>query len=122
MASSSTSWNRPERRPLCNKAAAWIRSFGGQQEFDFDDHRGKEIEDTKRLLNNIDNILINGTQLLLGQVYDSIGFNCIPDEILRHLVIARVSQPKINIAQLFIRKFAPLGGNGEVDVECLHKI
>ena len=43
---------------LCNKAAAWIRSFGGQQEFDFDDHRGKEIEDTKRLLNNIDNILI----------------------------------------------------------------
>lgn len=107
---------------LCNKAAAWIRSFGGQQELDFDDRRGKEVDGTKRFLNNIDNILINGTQLLLGQVYDSIGFNCIPDEILRHLVIARVSQPKINIAQLFIRKFAPLGGNGEVDVECLHKI
>lgn len=82
---------------LCNKAAAWIRSFGGQQEFDFDDHRGKEIEDTKRLLNNIDDILINGTQLLLGQVYDSIGFNSIPDEI-RHLVIARVSQPKSKLA------------------------
>lgn len=82
----------------CNKAAAWIRSFGGQQELDFDDRRGKEVEDTKRLLNNIDNILINGTQLLLGQVYDSIGFNCIPDEILRHLVIARVSQPKSKLA------------------------
>ena len=83
---------------LCNKAAAWIRSFGGQQELDFDDRRGKEVEDTKRILNNIDNILINGTQLLLGQVYDSIGFNCIPDEILRHLVIARVSQPKSKLA------------------------
>lgn len=42
---------------LCSKAAAWIRSFGGQQELDFDNHRGKEVEDTKRLLNNIDNIL-----------------------------------------------------------------
>ena len=83
---------------LCKKATAWIRSFGGLQEFDFDNRRGKEIEDTKRLLNNIDNILINGTQLLLGQVYDSIGFNSIPDEILRHLVIARMSQPKSKLA------------------------
>ena len=37
---------------LCNKATAWIRSFGGQQELDFDDRCGKEVEDTKRLLNN----------------------------------------------------------------------
>ncbi len=41
-----------------NKAAAWIRSFGGQQELDFNNRREKEVEDTKRLLNNIDNILI----------------------------------------------------------------
>ena len=69
-----------------------------KQELDFDDRRGKEVEYTKRLLNNIDNILINGTQLLLCQVYDSIGFNSISDEILRHLVIARVSQPKSKLA------------------------
>ena len=36
----------------CNKASAWIRSLGGQQELDFDHRRGKEVEDTKRLLNN----------------------------------------------------------------------
>ncbi len=82
----------------CNKAAAWIRSFGGQQELDFDNRRGKEVEDAKRLPNNIDNILINGTQLLLGQGYDSMGFNSIPNEILRHLVIASVSQPKSKLA------------------------
>ena len=41
----------------------------------------------------MDAVLINGTQLLLDCIYDNIGFNCIPDEILRHLVIARVSQP-----------------------------
>ena len=78
---------------LCDKAAEWIRSFGGQQEFDFDDNRGKELEETARVVNNMDAVLINGTQLLLNQIYDSIGFNRIPDDILRHLVIARVSHP-----------------------------
>ena len=78
---------------LCDKAAEWIRSVGGQQEFDFDDNRGKELEETARVVNNMDAVLINGTQLLLNQIYDSIGFNRIPDDILRHLVIARVSQP-----------------------------
>ena len=42
--------------------------------------------------------MINGTQLLLNQIYDNIGFNRIPDEILRHLVIARVSQPGSKLA------------------------
>lgn len=83
---------------LCEKASAWIRSFGGQQELDFDNRKGKEVEETERFLSNIDNILINGTQLLLNQVYDSIGFNQILDEILRHLVIARVSQPRSKLA------------------------
>lgn len=83
---------------LCDKAAAWIRSFGGQQELDFDDRRSKELEDTARVIDNMDSVLINGTQLLLNQVYDSIGFSRIPDEILRHLVIARVSQPGSKLA------------------------
>ena len=46
----------------------------------------------------MDSVLINGTQLLLNQVYDSIGFDRIPDEILRHLVIARVSQHRSKLA------------------------
>ena len=73
-------------------------SFSGQQELDFDDRKGKEVEETERFLSNINNVLINGTQLLLDQVYNSIGFNRIPDEILRHLVIARVSQPRSKLA------------------------
>lgn len=83
---------------LCEQAATWIRSFGYQQELDFDDRKGKEVEETKRFLSNIDNVLINGTQLLLNQIYDNIGFNRIPDEILRHLVIARVYQPGSKLA------------------------
>ena len=93
-----SSTSEEEIHSLCDKAAAWIRSFGGQQELDFDGRKGKEVEETERFLSNIDNVLINGTQLLLDQVYDSIGFNQIPDEILRHLVIARVSQPRSKLA------------------------
>ena len=35
--------------------------------------------------------------------------------------IVAVGNELINVAKLFIREFTPLGGNGEVDVECLHK-
>ena len=87
-----------EAEELFQKAQLWLRTHDGQQELDFDDRRGKEITETKRFLDNIDKVLFNGTQLLLDKVYDSIGFNRIPDEILRHLVFARVSQPKSKLA------------------------
>ena len=50
---------------LCDKATTWIRSFGGQQELDFDDRKGKEVEETERFLGNIDNMpqgLVNDTK------------------------------------------------------------
>ena len=87
-----------EADSLLLKAHEWIRRHGGQQELDFDDACGKEQEETARVLDNMDAIIINGTQLLLGRIYDSVGFNQIPDEILRHLVIARVSQPRSKLA------------------------
>lgn len=93
-----TSSSPEEIEQLCGKASDWIKSFGGQQELDFEDKKERELEDTERFISNIDNVLINGTQLLLDKVYDSIGFNQIPDEILRHLVIARVSQPMSKLA------------------------
>ena len=87
-----------EADKLFQEAQLWLRTHDGQQELDFDDRRGKELEEAARVVENMDSVLINGTQLLLNQVYDSIGFNRIPDEILRHLVIARVSQPKSKLA------------------------
>ena len=95
-----TSSSPEEIEQLCGKASDWIKSFGGQQELDFEDKKDRELEDTERFISNIDNVLINGTQLLLEKVYDSIGFNQIPDEILRHLVIARVSQLMSKLATL----------------------
>lgn len=87
-----------EADELFQKAQLWLRAYAGQQELDFNDRKSKELEETERVVDNMDAVLINGTQLLLNQVYDSIGFDRIPDEILRHLVIARVSQPGSKLA------------------------
>lgn len=83
---------------LYASACKWLRTHDGQQELDFENVMGREEEEIRRVIDNIDSVLINGTQLLLNRIYDSIGFNAIPDRILRHLVIARVSQPASKLA------------------------
>ena len=83
---------------LYTKALCWLKANGNQLSLDFDDELGREREETARVVDNMDAVLLNGTQLLLNQVYDRTGFNQIPDEILRHLVIARVSQPRSKLA------------------------
>lgn len=87
--------NDDEVDGLCFAAQQWIGRFGGQLEMDFipEEVKLQEREETMRVVSNIDSLLINGHRLILDQIYDSVGFNEIPDEILRHLVIARVSQP-----------------------------
>ena len=77
------------------KASEWVRRFGGQQEIDFAQSSVIEQEflESERVLSNISAVVLNGPQQILNQVYDSIGFNRIKDEILRHLVIARICQP-----------------------------
>jgi hypothetical protein len=93
-----TAYSEEEIARLCDYASHWMLQDNGQTAMDFDGGRVREREETLRVVDNMDAVLLNGTQLLLGNVYDSIGFNQIPDEILRHLVIARVSQPRSKMA------------------------
>lgn len=67
-----------EAEELFQKAQYWLLTHDGQQQLDFDNRCGKELEETMRVVDNMDSVLINGTQLLLNQVYDSIGFSQIP--------------------------------------------
>ena len=93
-----TAGTEEEISKLYADAQHWLQTHGNQLPIDFDDERGRERDETIRVVDNMDAVLINGTQLLLSQVYDRIGFNRIPDEILRHLAIARVSQPRSKLA------------------------
>jgi hypothetical protein len=56
--------------------------------------RIKEEEQTiEHLLSNVENIVLNGTQLILNRVFQRIGFDRIDDELLKHLVVARLCPP-----------------------------
>ncbi|MDR2145659.1 MAG: hypothetical protein LBE91_04260, partial [Tannerella sp.] len=55
--------------------------------------REEEKQVTDYLLSNVENILLNGTQLILNRIFRLIGFDAIQNDILRHLVIVRLCQP-----------------------------
>jgi len=82
------------------RAKEWIAPYGCQQVLNLCQTPLKELEleETQRAFENIDSILMNAPQLLLNPIYDSIGFNRIPDDILRNLVIARLCQPMSKMA------------------------
>jgi len=53
----------------------------------------KEKELVKTFFNSIEEFTLLGPELLLGKIFDEIGFNKIEDELFRHLVIARIIYP-----------------------------
>ena len=72
----------------------WISAHCGNRDmFALAEREREEKQVTEYLLNNIENILLNGTQLILNEVFNLVGFNAIDDDILKHLVIARLCQP-----------------------------
>ncbi len=66
-------------------------------ELDFDDNEGRlkkdELDRANQFISQIDNIILNGAQLILDNVFEGAGFNQISDEIFRQLIISRLSFP-----------------------------
>lgn len=85
---------------LCLQGRSWINAHLGVQELDFDglDLKDEEVRMAESFLDNVDAILLNGAKLILDKIYDSIGFNKIADDVLRHLVVARLCQPMSKMA------------------------
>ncbi|MDR1339863.1 MAG: transposase, partial [Prevotellaceae bacterium] len=79
---------------LAQQGKKWIALQLGERDV-FSEHAMLEEEKqiTEHLLGNIENILLNGTQLILSQVFKSIGFDSINDGILKHLAVSRICQP-----------------------------
>lgn len=79
---------------LYREAKQWIEAHTGRRDMFAEAEKEREEKQvTSYLLSNIENILLNGTQLILNQVFMAIGFDAIDDDILKHLVAARISQP-----------------------------
>jgi transposase len=74
---------------LVVEAKTWIGRQMGQLTFDFKNERAIAFQ----VLEGIQQIRMVGVDLLLGKVFDQIGFNQVPDELFKRLVIARLCFP-----------------------------
>jgi transposase len=72
----------------------WIATQCGDRDMFAEAEKEREEKQVvEYLLSNVENILLNGAQLILNQVFKLIGFDTIDDEILKHLVVTRLCQP-----------------------------
>lgn len=76
---------------LITKGKKIIASHAGQTFLPFD--QDKELEFVDSFLQCLDSMNLVGPELLLGQIFDAIGFNSIEDEMFRNLVITRIVYP-----------------------------
>lgn len=84
-----SSSNLNEIDKLVGEGKEWIKNKLGSLEFDFDN----EKQLAEKFLSSIEQISVSGTELLLGKIFDEIGFNQLQDELFKKLVIARLSFP-----------------------------
>jgi transposase len=68
-----------------------MRSLSGQNAFNFEIEKEKELIDL--FFGGLDEIRLVGPELLLGKLFDEIGFNKIKDQLFRSLVITRLVYP-----------------------------
>jgi transposase len=84
-----SSSDKDEIENLYTQGLHWVSVYGGQKELDFTDER----QLFERFLSGIRQISVSGTELLLGKLFDQIGFGHIPDVLFRQLVLARICYP-----------------------------
>jgi transposase len=75
---------------LYDRANAWIKDQTGVQELDF----SNTDVFVQQFFDSISSMKRVGYDLLLGRIFDEIGFNKVNDEHFRELVLARVAFPK----------------------------
>lgn len=75
---------------LTEKAHQWLKSTSGVMEFDFEN----EAALFQNVLDHITSHKLVGIDLVLGKIFDEIGFNRIQDDLFRDLVLYRLVYPK----------------------------
>ena len=83
----------------CHQGILWIEQKTGLRDMFLRCAEEKfEQESVDYFLNHIDNILLNGPQLILNQVFKLIGFDRIEDDVFRQLVVSRICRPSSKVA------------------------
>lgn len=77
-------------RKLVSRAEEWIKSYKGLQELDFESERSLY----HNFLSSITSHKLVGIDLVLGKIFDEVGFNKIEDELFKDLALYRLVYPK----------------------------
>lgn len=103
-----------EVQQLLERGNDWIRKRSGIQEFDFTDYR----HHTDLILQGLEEISVYGPELLLGKIFDQIGFSQVKDELFRQLVLARLCFPASKLKTTdYLSKYQYL----DIDVQVVYR-
>lgn len=96
-----SSANKIEVDLLYEEGKQWIKDHTGAQELDFTDYR----KHTELVLQGLEEISVHGPELLLGKLFDQIGFDQINEDLFKQLVIARLCYPssKLKTSDYFFK-------------------
>jgi transposase len=75
---------------MVSEGERYINSIRGAQEIDFYDYRGVY----RQVLSSISTHKLVGVRLVLGGIFEQIGFHAIEDDLFRYLVLYRIIYPK----------------------------
>ncbi|MGX5856555.1 IS1634 family transposase [Dyadobacter jiangsuensis] len=99
---------------LLKQGRAYIASFAGQQLLQFDNE--KQLVDA--YFNSLHSLRLVGPELILGKIFDEIGFNQISDQLFRHLVITRLVYP---VSKLKTTDYLYKYNQEQIDVERIYR-
>lgn len=85
-----SSFDKEEIESYVKAAKSWIVNKLGSLEIDF----SNKVDPINTAIESINGLNRVGYDLLLGRIFDEIGFNKVEDDLFRDLVIARVAFPR----------------------------
>jgi transposase len=99
---------------LVKQAEIWIKKYQGQLDIDFSGSR----DQAQHFLENITQIKLDGIDLLLGGLFEQIGFGQIKDDLFKRLVLARLCYPASKLRTTdYLAKYEYM----EMDVQSVYR-
>ncbi|MFC3559650.1 IS1634 family transposase [Pedobacter jamesrossensis] len=87
---------------LVKEGEHWIKSQLGQAEIDLSGTQ----DAFDKFISNIQQVTVAGTELLLGKIFDEIGFSKIKDDLFRKLVLSRLCFPVSKVRTIdYLKKY-----------------
>lgn len=109
-----SSYDTSRIEQLVWQAHQWILDQTGQRVLDFTDYEKL----TQTVLDQISEVTISGVELLLGRIFDQIGFNQIGSQLFKPLVLSRLESPSSKLKTTdYLFKYYSLS----IDVEVIYR-